>query len=245
MILSGISQINELQDNILRVLDLEPTKIITQQSAWDMLISLDLINIKDPVKTKQTKEHFLIAFLTMSSTYNNVFLKVRNNKYYLMSDISAFGQTIVNNNNYLDDIVLEKDELCKVLINDDCLLDDKIIDNDGNTVLHYLANEGKLDLLEKCLNKQDDSLCLKNSKGLTPFDVGDSNSKKTIQKHLFAKLDKQNKELELLLQRVMKELKDRQDELAILRKPVDYNYYNGFNFTIGVLVISVFLRYIW
>jgi hypothetical protein len=43
----------------------------------------------------------------------------------------------------------------------------------------------------------------------------------------------------------MKESKNKQDELAILRKPVDYNYYNGFNFTIGVLVISVFLRYIW
>ena len=244
MILSGISQINELQDNILRVLDIEPTKIITQQSAWDMLISLDLINIKDPVKTKQIKEQFLIAFLTMPSNYNNVFLKVRNNKYYLMSDISAFGQTIVHNNNYDNDIVLEKDELCKVLIND-CLLDDKIIDNNGNTVLHYLANEGKLDLLQECLNKQDDSLCLKNSKGLTPFDVGDSNSKKTIQKYLFAKLEKQNKELELLLQRVMNELKDRQEELAILRKPVEYSIYNGFNFTVGVLVISVFLRYIW
>jgi hypothetical protein len=195
-----MNRYESLQDNILRVLDLSKTGMVTQYEVWDKLISLDLINIKNPYETKQLQKEFLNAFLSMPSTYNDIYLKIRDNVYFLSSDFQKTNFNIIEDENVntkkAEELSFLKNDLIKVFTTYKYIPEDGIIDKDENTVLHYLAETHNCNLLKEVLSlKFNIDTERKNKYGKTVFDVSTSQCKNIICQHELKQIDTKYDEL--------------------------------------------------
>jgi tetrahydromethanopterin S-methyltransferase subunit B len=169
----------QLQSDIHKIIVKNKNKFISQQEVWNDLIEYELINIKDPVETKRMRDLFLDSFLTMASQYNDIKMKIYGNRYLIsyvdeekFPDIPIMNSTIPYE---LDNTEL----MINNLINSGLCLNDSI-DDEGNTVLHYLVNIRDSERIEKYLDRHCPrvNIHIKNDANMTPY----MNSTPYIQK---------------------------------------------------------------
>jgi len=225
-----------LQDDILRVLDLSEKKYISQQEAWNHLVSLKILN---PYESRNLKEKFLMAFLTMPSNYNNVYLVLRNSRYYLTSELSSF----VDKSNYEPqiDLTLPKSTLLNLITENNCLATTDIIDDNGNTVLHGVCELQDSTLLEKVLSRSINyDLTKYNNQGKSILDLADKKCKEILTNHILEKIYLRNHEISKMITELTKELNQQNKHLQLVVKQsnsyVRYTYIGVIFFAfIGIL----------
>jgi hypothetical protein len=160
----------QLQSNIHKIIVRNKNQFMSQQEVWNDLIEYDLIDIKDPVGTKKMRDLFLDSFLTMASQYNDIKMKIYGNRYLIsyvdeekLPNIPIINSTIPYE---LDNTELMINNLIKTGL---CL--NEAIDDEGNTVLHYLVTIRDSDRIEKYLDRHCPriNIHIKNDANMTPY----------------------------------------------------------------------------
>lgn len=192
---------DDLQDNIIRVLDFSETQCITQQEAWDTLITLELID------SSMDKDYFLEAYLKIIKEYNDIYLEIVDNRYYLKKKVN-FTPKI--NNVFFS---FSMDKLTEFIVKTGFIPFDTILSQDGNTVTHYIVIYKNEEGIKKA--KVSDFL-ITNQHGLSSLDyLGDSNT--SIFKEIISKLNKDNDELKVQVNSITKQLNTSNKCIKFLR----------------------------
>ena len=231
----------ELQDYIVRVLDLSESGIITQQETWNKLIDLELINISNPIKTQKIKEDFLIAFLTIPSNYNDIYLKIINNRYFLMTQ-KEFNLSVKNTDEVPHELVLEPPKFVKTIINN--IDKNDIIDEDNNTVLHYISKNNLTELLNTDLIDNFDYK-LQNKDGKTPLELGDENTQKVLNHCIITSLENKIRFLEEDVKCISTRITNINNNVTFLKnlKYSKYSYYIISKYLITFFIGIVFCKF--
>jgi hypothetical protein len=205
----------ELQDNILRVLDVTKKRFITQQEAWNELTELELIT------KKQNKNDFLISYLTLPLMYKTVFLKIVDNKYYLYfneKDIIDDKTVII-----FDELQFSPYELTNIIVKKKLLPNSEIIDSEGNTVQHYIIICG-LDFVKYTTNIND--LWIKNKNGDTPYDITSKNEKLNMNIFVICTIERRNNEIRGLLEDLTYETESNAEIISLIKQPLTKNKFD-------------------
>lgn len=160
----------ELQSNIHKIIIRNKNRFMTQGEVWNDLIEYELINIKDPIETKKTRDLFLDSFLTMASQYNDIKMKIYGNRY-LISYVDEEKLPDIPTSEYTIPYELDNFELMiNNLIHTGLCLNESI-DDEGNTVLHYLVSIRDSNRIEKYLDRHCPriNIHIKNDANITPY----------------------------------------------------------------------------
>lgn len=201
-----------LQMDIHRVLVLNKNKYLNQQDVWNHLWDLDIVH-------RDIKKEFMDAFTTMSSTYNDIKMKLMSkDKLYLAyltekEENLSFSKTEIDN-----DLVPEIDKVFSTLVETgDCK--DEAIDENGNTLLHYIAQNA--DLLRGYLNLHNPSIYIKNKKGNTVYDFASNASKSVLDTYEIKLKVKKIEELEDKIVKIETSIVDIQKSLIVYKTDLD------------------------
>lgn len=174
----------DLQDNIIRVLDLSETGYITQQEAWDRLNELEII------EPTMDKDFFLCSYLKIVNNYNDIYLQIIDNVYYLKKTNCTPKFCEVS-------LFLSIEQLINLIVNNEIVSFDTVIGANGDTVTHYIVLLKNLSGIEKATVSD---FLITNNIGKSPLD--NLSSTDTILKSIITKLDTTNQNLKQELTKV-------------------------------------------
>jgi len=174
-----------MQNNIHKVLIVNQNQFLNQQEVWEFLLDMGFVEGKDPVKLRETKRKFLDAFLTMSSNFDDIIMKINDDDYFIAyADkyvIPNYRQTSKEEN-----LVLSSDTLLDHLVESGQCIDEPI-DSSGNTVLHKLVKIGDVAKVRKYLEDFNPDITLKNYENKTAYDVSIHEIKTILDIYLLKK----------------------------------------------------------
>lgn len=219
----------DLQDNILRVLDTTASGYISQQDAWNTLIELDLID------DSMDKEYFLQAYLKIVKNYNEIDLEIVDTVYYLKKTNCEPKQCEVS-------IYLPVEKLINFIVENKLIPFSTVIGSNGDTVMHYIV---------LCKNKAgiEDAkigdVLIKNTTGKTPLDYISTNEKEILFE-IIEKLHYTNKDLETNLIKINDKLQHNIKCVEYISKKFEspFKYYI-ISFIFGIMVKFLFDKFFY
>jgi hypothetical protein len=214
----------DLQDNIVRVLDTSVSGCISQQDAWDTLIDLDLID------NTMDKEYFIKTYLKVIKEYNEIDLQIVDTVYYLKKNNCELKTCEVS-------IYLPVEKLINFIVENELIPFSTVIGSNGDTVMHYIV---------LCKNKtgiedaEIGDFLIKNNDGKTPLDYVSINEKEILTE-IIEKLCDRNDKLEHDIKEIQNELYLNKNCLKFISKKFEspFKYYI-ISFILGMMVKFLF-----
>jgi len=215
----------KLQSDIYKILtnSKNVNKYLTQHEVWEQLIDYDFINITDPIKTNTIKRLFLDSFLTMISKYDDIVMKINSEKYLISYIDNKEISNIPENKNYevpfaFSDHKLLLDSLVKTGA---CM--NEPLDEEGNTLLHYLVCCNDSNKIYKYLISFQDKvdINIKNEYNKTAYDMADTYIRNIFNKFLERKKLSELENIKKSVIEINNKINDFHNQLTIIKKDID------------------------
>ncbi len=167
----------EVETECLKTLVLHSGKKLSQYTLYDNVVEHFKIG-NDPILKNEFKYVLLAVIRTLSVRNNNITVENKNDVLYASfsidetTSINIEEETTQNiNNNSIKEDMPNNTAVIEFILENKLTEHYYKIDFEGNTILHHLINNNKIDIIKKHFNILECLIIYENNNGKTPIDL--------------------------------------------------------------------------